>query len=80
MPAASPGWARPAASGGHNQTILLWNPVDHILVHVIPLGMPVHALVRHPTTLPGRGGALTVGTRDGVLAIDIHESLFPAQP
>ena len=71
------------ATGGHDQTIRLWNPVDQTLRYTIPLGISVHALSQHPLTAKlgpqaGEGAILIVGTRDGVLAVSLSESLFPS--
>jgi len=70
------------ASGAHDHTIRLWNPVNSAPIQTIPLGIPVHALSQHPRTerfdrQSDGGTTLIVGTRDGVLAINLHESLFP---
>lgn len=69
-------------SGGHDGTVRLWHPVIGAAVHTIPLGVPVHALLQQTPDPRSRertadGATITVGLRTGILALDIHSSLFP---
>jgi WD40 repeat protein len=74
------------ASAGDDQTIRLWNPSTDTLVHTIPIGLTVHALSQtlDTDTTAGyrhsRAAAIVVGTSDGVLALNLHSSLFAAPP
>jgi WD40 repeat protein len=68
-------------SGSHDGTVRLWHPGTGALVYTIPLGIPVHALLPQPPSprsieRTGGGTTITVGLRTGILALDIHGSLF----
>jgi WD40 repeat protein len=68
-------------SGSHDGTVRLWHPGTGALVYTIPLGIPVHALLPQspgPRSIERTGGGttITVGLRTGILALDIHGSLF----
>ncbi len=68
-------------SGSHDGTVRLWHPGAGAPVHTIPLGIPVHALLPQPPSprsleRTGGGATITVGLRTGILALDIHSSLF----
>jgi WD domain, G-beta repeat len=72
-------------SGGHDGTVRLWNPATGQHLRAIPLAAPVHALLQQPPNQPsrertGNGATVTVGLRTGVLALDLHLSLFPGPP
>jgi WD40 repeat protein len=69
-------------SGGHDGTVRLWNPATGQHLRAIPLAAPVHALLQQPPDPRSRertdnGATVTVGLRTGVLALDLHSSLFP---
>jgi WD40 repeat protein len=66
-------------SGGHDGTIRLWDPVTGTPAAVIPLGIPVHALLQQPTSQERTGGGttITVGLRTGILTLDVHHDMFP---
>jgi WD40 repeat protein len=81
--ATIPDGATLLVSGSHDGTVRLWDPATATLVHTIPLSSPVHALLqqrpdRRSRERTGNGATLTVGLRTGILALDIHSSLFPA--
>ncbi|WTW94138.1 WD40 repeat domain-containing protein [Streptomycetaceae bacterium NBC_01309] len=72
------------ASGGHDGTVRLWDPTDGSLVHSIPLGSAVHALLPHtfgPTEPGGRANrtGLHVGMASGMLTLTFGDSLFRDQ-
>ena len=72
-------------SGGHDGTVRLWDPATGTPHTVIPLGIPVHALLQqrpsHASRERTEGGAtLTVGLRTGILALDLHRDLFHRTP
>jgi WD40 repeat protein len=72
-------------SSGHDGTVRLWDPVTGTPRAVIPLGIPVHALLQQrPDTLSRQrtsgGATITVGLRTGILALDLHHDLFPPVP
>jgi WD40 repeat protein len=69
-------------SGGHDGTVRLWDSSTGRLVHTIPLRIPVQSLLQQKPD--GRslnrtsgGATITVGLRAGILALDLHSSLFP---
>jgi WD40 repeat protein len=69
------------ASGSQDETIRLWDPATGTLLYRIPLGIPVYALqqilLATPPDANARAGAeLIVGTRDGVLAINLSQMLL----
>jgi WD40 repeat protein len=69
-------------SGGHDGTVRLWNPRDGALLHTIPLRIPVHSLLQrgpddNSLKRTDGGATITVGLRAGILALDLHSSLFP---
>jgi WD40 repeat protein len=69
-------------SGSHDGTIRLWNPATGQPVHTIPLGIPVHTLERQPDNHASHrrtqnGATLFVGTKEGIVTLDLHHSLFP---
>ena len=73
------------ASGSHDTTVRLWNPVTGASIHTIPVGVPVHALSQQPTDAASHrrtegGATLVVGTYDGPLALDLNHDLFPHHP
>ncbi|MFF2127950.1 WD40 repeat domain-containing protein, partial [Streptomyces olivochromogenes] len=73
------------ASGGHDGTVRLWDPATAEPLHVIPLGIPVQALLPQPpearsSERTGGGATVEVGLRTGILALDLHGSLFPGSP
>jgi WD40 repeat protein/DNA-binding SARP family transcriptional activator len=68
-------------SGGHDGTIRLWDPATGTPLAVIPLGIPVHALLQqHPDPQSRKrtdgGATITAGLRTGILALDLHHDLF----
>ena len=70
------------ASGSHDGTIRLWHPTTGELIHIIPLGVPVHALLQQRPDQSSRhrtddGASITVGLRTGVLTLDLNQSIFP---
>lgn len=72
-------------SGSHDGTIRLWDPATGAPGAVIPLGIPVQALLPRPPDPASRertsgGATITVGLRTGILALDLHHDLFPAVP
>jgi len=69
-------------SGGHDGTVRLWDPRSGGLVHAIPLKIPVQSLLQQKPTerslaRTGGGATIAVGLRTGILALDLHSSLFP---
>jgi WD40 repeat protein len=69
-------------SGGHDGTVRLWDPVTGTPGAVIPLGIPVHALLQQPPSPSSGertdgGATITVGLRTGILALDLHHDMFP---
>lgn len=69
-------------SGGHDSTIRLWDPSTGTPGPVIPLGIPVQALLQQPPDPSSRkrtsgGATITVGVHTGILALDLHHDLFP---
>ena len=71
-------------SGGHDGTIRLWDPATGTPLAVIPLGIPVHALLQqHPDPQSRErtdgGATITAGLRTGILALDLHHDLFQPQ-
>jgi WD40 repeat protein len=80
--AATPDGRTVLISGSHDGTVRLWHPTTGIPIHTIPIGIPIHALLAHPSTPDTiqrtHGGAtLTVGLRSGILTLDLHHHLFP---
>jgi WD40 repeat protein len=70
-------------SAGHDGTVRLWDPATGTPHAVMPLGIPVHALLQQrsdPAALERTdgGATITVGLRTGVLALDLHRDLFPS--
>uniref|UniRef100_UPI003F4953D4 hypothetical protein n=1 Tax=Nonomuraea bangladeshensis TaxID=404385 RepID=UPI003F4953D4 len=68
-------------SGSQDGTVRLWRPMTGEPVHTIPLGIPVHALLQQAPDdrareRTGDGATITVGLRTGVLALDLHRTLF----
>ncbi len=68
-------------SGGHDGTVRLWDAVTGTPHAVIPLGIPVHALLQQrpdPVSRErtGGGASLAVGLPTGVLTLDLHRDLF----
>jgi WD40 repeat protein len=68
-------------SGGHDGTIRLWDPVTGAAGAVIPIGIPVHALLQQRPDRPslegtGGGATIVVGLRTGILTLDLHRDLF----
>jgi WD40 repeat protein len=69
-------------SGSHDGTVRLWHPGTGAPVYTIPLGIPVHALLQQEpdqrsAERTGGGATITAGLRTGILALDLHSSLFP---
>jgi WD40 repeat protein len=69
------------ASRGHDGTVRLWEPATGAPRAVIPLGIPVHALLQQrPDPLSAQrtsgGATVTVGLRTGILALDLHRDLL----
>jgi WD40 repeat protein len=69
-------------SGGHDGTVRLWDCVTGTPRAIIPLGIPVHALLQqrpNPASLErtGGGATITVGMRSGIGALDLHRDMFP---
>lgn len=71
-------------SGGHSGILSLWDPTTGAKVHDVPLGAPILSLEQ----LDGGAAAgsadsakvtVAVGTEEGAIAIDIHESMFVAK-
>jgi WD40 repeat protein len=72
-------------SGGHDGTIRLWHPVTGTPGAVIPLGIPVHALLAQRPDPASRqrtsgGATITAGLRTGILTLDLHRDLFRSAP
>jgi WD40 repeat protein len=69
-------------SGSHDGTVRLWRTATGEAVHTIPLRIPVHSLAQMDdgeTSQRTDGGAtLSVGTREGILLLDLNHSLFEA--
>ena len=68
-------------SGGHDGTIRLWDPLTGAPGAIIPLGIPVHALLQQPSDPASRertggGATITAGLRTGIVALDLHHDLF----
>jgi WD40 repeat protein len=68
-------------SGGHDGTIRLWDVTTGTPGAVIPLGIPVHALLQQPADPSSQqrtcgGATITVGLRTGILTLDLHHDLF----
>ena len=70
------------ASGGLDRTVRLWSPETGRPIMSIPLGLPIHALSQAPRAQherrehTPRAADLTVGTRNGVVVIALHDSVF----
>jgi WD40 repeat protein/transcriptional regulator with XRE-family HTH domain len=69
-------------SGSHDCTVRLWHPGTGAAVYRIPLRRAVHALLqqkpdRRSVERTDGGTTVTVGLRTGILALDLHSSLFP---
>ena len=81
--ATAPGGRTILVSGSHDGTVRLWHPTTGELIHTIPLGVPVHALLQQQPDERSRqrtddGASITVGLRTGVLTLDLNQSMFPA--
>jgi WD40 repeat protein len=68
-------------SGGHDGTIRLWDPLTGTPGAVIPLGIPVHALLQQRPDPASRkrtagGATITAGLSTGILTLDLHRDLF----
>jgi WD40 repeat protein len=68
-------------SGAHDGTIRLWDPLTGTPGTVIPLGIPVHALLQQSPSPAARertsgGATLIAGLPTGILALDLHHDLF----
>ena len=68
-------------SGGHDGTIRLWDLEAGAVRAVIPLGIPVHALLQQRADPASRrrtdgGATITVGLRTGILSLDVHRDLM----
>lgn len=69
------------ASGSQDEAVRLWDPATGTLLYQIPLGIPVYALQQispspQADSDAAAGAQLIVGTRDGVLAVNLSQSLF----
>jgi WD40 repeat protein len=69
-------------SGSHDGFIRLWHPRSGELIHAIPLGVAIHALLQQHMDQRSRertddGASIVVGIRNGVLTLDLNQSMFP---
>jgi WD40 repeat protein len=69
-------------SGSHDGTVRLWHPNTGAPIRTIPLGSPIHSLCQENSPQRARErtferATLIVGLRTGILALDLHSSLFP---
>ena len=72
-------------SGGHDGTVRLWLPSNGLPITVIPIGIPIHALLRNKPDRYSRertsgGATITIGLRTGILVLDLHRDLFRYAP
>ena len=72
-------------SGSHDGTVRLWHSGTRTPVYTIPIGIPIHALLRQQPDPRSRertngGATVTVGLRTGILTLDLDDCLFPAAP
>ncbi|MFD3519897.1 hypothetical protein [Streptomyces sp. NPDC058653] len=51
------------ATGGHDGVLRLWEPETGGLVHALPVGAPINALLT-------MDGLLVIGSRDGLIALE----------
>lgn len=70
------------ASGSHDGTIRLWDPGIGALLHTIPLGAPVYALLQHPASNQSVDRAdddatITVGMHTGIVTLNLSPALLP---